>query len=300
MVPWKDEKATSRMNKQGSRRKSIQVIAFSFLGVASLSALIVLGLILYFMIAQGSKAISWGFITQFPRHRMTEGGIYPALVGSFYLGAGAVLVAFPLAVSSAIWLSEYARTGWWVRTIRVGVNTLAGVPSIVFGLLGFAFFVKVLGFGVSVLAGAFTLALLILPIIIRSSEEALRSVPRGFREGSLALGATQWHTVRTIVLPAALPGILTGAVLGVSRAVGETAPIMFTAAAFYMAKLPKSPFDKVMALPYHIYVMATESPSYWCTKDLQFGTALVLLGLVLTLNLGVVVWRTRLRRRKKW
>ncbi len=282
------------------RRQVIQTLAFSLLGLASLSAFIVLAVILYFMISQGSKAINWRFLTEFPRNGMTEGGIYPAIVGSFYLAIGSISLAFPLAVSAAIWLSEYARSGLWVRAIRVGVNTLAGVPSIVFGLFGLAFFVKILGLGVSALSGAFTLGLLILPIIIRAAEEALTSVPRGFREGALALGATQWQTVRTVVLPAALPGILTGAILGVSRAVGETAPILFTAVAFYMGRLPQSPFDKVMALPYHIYVMATESPNYWKTKDLQFGTALVLLGLVLTLNLGVVIWRTRLRRRKKW
>ncbi len=278
----------------------VQIMAFVALGSASLLALMVLVLILYFMIAQGSRVIGWKFLTEFPRKGMTEGGIYPALVGSFYLATGAIIVAFPLAVSSAIWLSEYARQSLWVKIVRIGVNTLAGVPSIVFGLLGLAFFVGVLRLGVSLLSGVFTLALLILPIVIRASEEAIRSVPMSFREGALALGATKWQTVRTIVLPSALPGILTGAILGVSRAVGETAPIMFTAVAFYMAHLPKSPFDKVMALPYHIFVMATESPNYWRTKNLQFGTALVLLGLVLSLNLGVVIWRTNLRRRKRW
>ncbi len=287
------------MSKRRNRRMT-QLTAFTLLGLASLLTLSVLTIILYFMIGQGSCVIGWKFLTEFPRKGMTEGGIYPALVGSFYLTAGAIIVAFPLAVSSAIWLSEYARKSLWVRIVRIGVNTLAGVPSIVFGLLGLAFFVGVLKLGVSLLSGVFTLALLILPIVIRASEDALRAVPMSFREGALALGATQWQTVRTIVLPSALPGILTGAILGVSRAVGETAPIMFTAAAFYMARLPKSPFDKVMALPYHIFVMATESPNYWRTKDLQFGTALVLLGLVLTLNLGVVIWRTNLRRRKKW
>lgn len=282
------------------RQRITQMAAFSLLGFTSLSAFIALGVLLYFMISQGERAISWEFLTAFPRHGMTQGGIYPAIVGSFYLATGSIAAAFPLAVATAIWLSEYARTGLWVRMIRVGVNSLAGVPSIVFGLFGLAFFVKILGFGVCALSGALTLGLLILPIIIRAAEEALRAVPRNFREGALALGATQWQTVRTVVLPAALPGVLTGVILGVSRAVGETAPIMFTAAAFYMGHLPRSPFDKVMALPYHIYVMATESPNYWQTKDLQFGAALVLLALVLTMNIGAVVWRTRLRRREKW
>lgn len=288
------------MTKSRIRRQVIQVGAFSLLWLASLSAFIALGVLLYFMISKGSRAISWKFLTEFPRNGMTEGGIYPAIVGSFYLATGAIVAAFPFAIATAIWLAEYARTGWWVRVIRIGVNSLAGVPSIVFGLFGLAFFAEMLGFGVCVLSGALALGLLILPIIIRAAEEALRAVPRGFREGAFALGATQWQTVRTVVLPAALPGILTGAILGVSRAVGETAPIMFTAAAFYMGRLPRSPFDKVMALPYHIYVMATESPNYWKTQDLQFGTALVLLALVLSLNIGAVIWRTRLRRRKKW
>jgi phosphate transport system permease protein len=282
------------------RRTVTQAIAFSLLGVSATIAFLALGLILYYMISQGARAISWGFLTQFPRDLMTKGGIFPALVGSFYLAVGAIVFSLPLAVTAAIWLSEYARGGWVVRVIRIGVNTLAGVPSIVFGLVGLAFFVNVLGIGVSVLAGALTLALLILPILIRASEEALSAVPDAFREGALALGATRWHAVRTVILPAAVPGVLTGMVLGVSRAVGETAPILFTAAAFSMSRLPSSPFDRVMALPYHIYVMATESPSYWKTKDLQFGAALVLLGLVLTMNLGAVIWRTQARRRKRW
>jgi len=282
------------------RRRLAQRIAFTLLTISTLSAFLALGAILYTMLANGASALSWEFLSQFPRKMMTEGGIYPALVGSFYLTAGAVIVALPFAMASAIWLSEYSRGGLWVRVIRVGVNSLAGVPSIVFGLLGLAFFVKVLGFGVSVLSGALTLALLILPILIRASEEALQAVPMNFREGALALGASKWHAVRTVVLPSAIPGILTGLVLGVSRAIGETAPIMFTAAAFYMTRLPEALSDKVMALPYHIFVMATESPNYWRTRDLQFGAALVLLGMVLVMNLGAVTWRARVRRRKQW
>jgi len=290
----------AEVSVRSRRRAAAQAIAFSLLGLSSAVGFLCLGGILFVMIAEGSGALSWAFLTEFPRRMMTEGGIYPALVGSFYLTVGALLSAIPFAIASAIWLSEYARGGRWVRAIRVGVNTLAGVPSIVFGLLGLAFFVKVLGFGISVLSGALTLGMLILPILIRAAEEALDAVPMSFREGALALGATQWRAVRTVVLPSAVPGILTGAVLGVGRAVGETAPIMFTAAAFYLGRLPRSPFDKVMALPYHIFVMATESPNYWRTRDLQFGTALVLLGLVLAMNLGAVTWRARARRRKPW
>jgi phosphate transport system permease protein len=291
----------AQIASEGQRRKRIvQRVAFSLLTLSTVSAFVALGAILYSMIANGASALSWEFLVEFPRKMMTEGGIYPALVGSFYLTVGAVLLSLPFAVASAIWLSEYSRGGLWVRIIRVGVNSLAGVPSIVFGLLGLAFFVKVLGLGVSLLAGALTLALLILPILIRAGEEALQAVPMSFREGALALGATKWHAMRTVVLPSAIPGILTGVILGVSRAIGETAPIMFTAAAFYMSRLPETLSDKVMALPYHIFVMATESPNYFKTRNLQFGAALVLLGMVLLMNLGAVTWRARVRRRKQW
>ena len=286
---------------EGQRRKrAAQRIAFTLLTLSTVSAFIALGAILYSMIANGASALSWDFLVEFPRKMMTEGGIYPALVGSFYLTVGAVLLSLPFAVASAIWLSEYSRGGLWVRVIRVGVNSLAGVPSIVFGMLGLTLFVKVLGLGVSLLAGALTLALLILPILIRAGEEALQAVPMSFREGALALGATKWHAVRTVVLPSAIPGILTGLILAVSRAIGETAPIMFTAAAFYMSRLPETLSDKVMALPYHIFVMATESPNYFRTRNLQFGAALVLLGMVMVMNLGAVMWRARVRRRKQW
>jgi phosphate transport system permease protein len=291
----------AQIASEGQRRKrTVQLVAFALLTLSTVSAFLALGAILYSMIANGASALSWEFLVEFPRKMMTEGGIYPALVGSFYLTVGAVLLSLPFAVASAIWLSEYSRGGLWVRVIRVGVNSLAGVPSIVFGLLGLTLFVKVLGLGVSLLAGALTLALLILPILIRAGEEALQAVPMSFREGALALGATKWHAVRTVVLPSAIPGILTGLILGVSRAIGETAPIMFTAAAFYMSRLPETLSDKVMALPYHIFVMATESPNYFKTRNLQFGAALVLLGMVMVMNLGAVMWRARVRRRKEW
>lgn len=291
----------AQVTTEGRRRKrAAQRIAFTLLTLSTVSAFLALGTILYSMIANGASALSWHFLVEFPRKMMTEGGIYPALVGSFYLTVGAVLLSLPFAVASAIWLSEYSRGGLWVRVIRVGVNSLAGVPSIVFGMLGLTLFVKVLGLGVSLLAGALTLALLILPILIRAGEEALQAVPMSFREGALALGATKWHAVRTVVLPSAIPGILTGLILAVSRAIGETAPIMFTAAAFYMSRLPETLSDKVMALPYHIFVMATESPNYFRTRNLQFGAALVLLGMVMVMNLGAVMWRARVRRRKQW
>lgn len=281
------------------KRRLTQVIAFSLLTVAILGVLVALGTILVFILARGAGAISWEFLTTFPRRAMTEGGIFPALVGTFYLALGTLIFSLPLGVSAAIYLVEYARQGPLVRVIRMAVNNLAGVPSVVFGLFGLAFFVKALGFGISILSGSLTLALLVLPVIIRASEEALRAVPQEFREGSLALGATKWQTVRRVVLPAGLPGILTGSILALGRAAGETAPIIFTAAVF-SARMPDSILSPVMALPYHLFVMATESIFYEETRPLQYGTAIVLLGLVLTIDLAAIIIRYRLRRRRRW
>ena len=228
---------------------------------------------------------------------MTQGGILPCIVGTLYLSLGAIAVALPIGVASAIYLHEYARPGRLVRVIRLGINNLAGVPSVVFGLFGLAFFVTWLKFGVSILAGALTLGALSLPVIIGASEEALRAVPQTYREASLALGATKWQTIYKVVLPAAMPGILTGAILGLSRAAGETAPIMFTAAVFFTPNLPTSLFDEIMALPYHIYVLATAGTEIEATRHLQYGTALVLIILVLGMNLSAILYRSRLRRR---
>ncbi|MCR4391276.1 MAG: phosphate ABC transporter permease PstA [Candidatus Acetothermia bacterium] len=281
-------------------RKVSQRLAFSLLGLAALGVLVALGAVLAFIAARGASALSWEFLTAFPRRGMTEGGICPALVGTFYLVLGTVIVALPLGVGAAIYLAEYAQDRTWTRIVRIGISNLAAVPSIVFGLFGLAFFVKALGLGVCILSGSLTLALLVLPLIIRASEEALRAVPWEFREGAYALGARRWQVVRTVVIPAAIPGILTGAILAVGRAAGETAPIMFTAAAFYTPRLPRSPLDEVMALPYHLYVMATESTAFWRTRHLQYGTALVLVGLVLALYLWAAVWRARIRKGKRW
>lgn len=228
---------------------------------------------------------------------MTKGGIFPAIVGTFYLTLGAIMVAFPLGVGAAIYLSEYAKGGKIVHIIRIGINNLAGVPSVVFGLFGLAMFVVFFGFGSSILSGSLTLGLLILPVIIQATEEALAAVPASYREASLALGATKRQTIFRVVLPAAFPGILTGAILGISRAAGETAPIMFTAAAFYTPRLPHSIFDEVMALPYHIYVLATAGTHIEETRPIQYGTAFVLISLVLLLNMGAILFRARLRRK---
>jgi phosphate transport system permease protein len=274
-----------------------------FFGVVRLSALIIslalLGILAYIFF-HGFRAITWDFLTLPPKDSMTAGGIMPAIVGTLYLTVGAIAVAMPLGVVSAIYLTEYAKQGRWIRIIRIGVNCLAGVPSVVFGLFGLGFFVVFLKFGSSILAGSLTLGILILPTIIGASEEALKAVPQTFREASLALGISKWSTISRIVLPAALPGILTGAILGVGRAAGETAPIMFTAAAFFTAALPKSIFDEVMALPYHIYVLATAGTNIEMTRPLQYGTVMVLVALVLGIDLIAILIRSSMRRKKRW
>lgn len=268
-----------------------------------LSALIIaaaIGGFLVYIFVNGIGAISWEFLTQPPRDSMTKGGIMPAILGTFYLTAGAIIIALPLGVASAIYLSEYAREGNVIRIIRVGVNCLAGVPSIVFGLFGLGLFVVFLHFGSCILSGALTLGILILPTIIGASEEALKAVPQTFREASLGLGVSKWQTILRIVLPSALPGILTGSILGVGRAAGETAPIMFTAAAFFTAKLPASIFDEVMALPYHVYVLATAGTHIEETRPLQYGTVLVLVALVLGIDLTAIIIRSYMRKNKGW
>jgi len=266
---------------------------------AALIALALGGLIVY-IVLHGWEAISWEFLTEPPRDSMTKGGIMPAIVGTFYLTLGAIFVALPLGIVSAIYLSEYAKQGPLVRVIRIGVNCLAGVPSIVFGLFGLGLFVVFLQFGSCILSGALTLGFLILPTIIGASEEALKAVPATFREASLALGVSKWQTIYRIVLPNALPGILTGSILGIGRAAGETAPIMFTAAAFYTAKLPTSVFDEVMALPFHIYVLATAGTRIEETRAIQYGTVLVLVALVLGVDLIAILIRSYIRKKKRW
>jgi phosphate transport system permease protein len=253
-----------------------------------------------YIVVNGIGAVGWEFLTEHPRDSMTKGGIMPAILGTLYLTAGAIIVALPLGVASAIYLSEYAREGNVIRIIRVGVNCLAGVPSIVFGLFGLGLFVVFLHFGSCILSGALTLGILILPTIIGASEEALKAVPQTFREASLGLGVSKWQTILRIVLPSALPGILTGSILGVGRAAGETAPIMFTAAAFFTAKLPASIFDEVMALPYHVYVLATAGTHIEETRPLQYGTVLVLVALVLGIDLTAIIIRSYMRKNKGW
>jgi phosphate transport system permease protein len=282
-----------------TQRKVIQAMMFSLLRGAVLINGLALAIIVFFLIKNGIGAISWEFLTAKPYDSMTKGGIFPCIVGTLILGVGSMLVAFPLGVASAIYLQEYARPGKTVRIIRLGINNLAGVPSVVFGLFGLAFFVTWCGFGVSILSGILTLGFLSLPVIIGTAEESLRSVPQTYREASLGLGATKWQTISRVVLPAALPGMLTGSILGLSRAAGETAAIMFTASVFYSPKMPASIFDDVMALPYHIYVLATAGTDIEETRPLQYGTALVLIALVFGMNLLAIWYRARIQKKRR-
>jgi len=281
-------------------RRFKQTLGFTLLRFSVFIVFLSLLSLVVFISLKGFKMLSLSFLLEFPRRGMTEGGIFPALIGTLLLSTGAILFALPLGILAAIYLKEYAGAKKWVRIIRIGINNLAGVPSVVFGLFGLAIFVKFFGFGVSVLSGSLTLGILILPVIIRASEEAISSVPSSFKEASFALGATKWQTVRKVVLPTALPGILTGAILSIGRAAGETAPILFTAATFYTRRLPVSPFREVMALPYHIYALMTEGTKPEFQVPIAYGTALVLLLLVFAVNLIAIIIRSRSRRKRKW
>jgi phosphate transport system permease protein len=281
-------------------KKIAQSAAFLVLRLSAVAMIGVLGMILFFVFSRGIRSISWEFLTAMPKNGMTEGGIFPAIVGTCYLVLGAVLVSVPLGVLSAIYTTEYARQGRLMSIIRMATNNLSGVPSVVFGLFGMVFFVKGLNFGPSILAGSLTLALVALPVVIRTSEEALRAVPMGLREASLALGATRWQTIRKVVLPASLSGILTGTILTVGRVAGETAPILFTVAAYFLPRLPHSPFDQVMAMPYHLYVITTSGTQIEKTRPLAYGTAVVLLGMVLLINMTAILLRNRYRKKIGW
>ncbi|HOW43489.1 MAG TPA: phosphate ABC transporter permease PstA [Candidatus Omnitrophota bacterium] len=275
-----------------------QRVAFFFLLLATLLIVIPVGLIVVVIIQKGLPAINWQFLSDMPRQGMRAGGIFPAIVGTLYLVSGAILFALPIGLLAAIYLSEYAKDNLLTRIIKLAIVNLAGVPSVVYGLFGLALFVVFLKFGASILAGSLTLGIMILPVIITTSREALESVPQSFREVSLSLGASKWQTIRHIVLPNAIPGILTGTILGLGRAAGETAPILFTVAAFYLPRLPKSIFDQAMALPYHLYVISTQVPNV--DEKIRYGTAFVLLTLVLFMNLVAIIIRYKFRKKKKW
>jgi phosphate transport system permease protein len=275
-----------------------QNIAFFLLLLATLLIVIPVGLIIAIIIQKGLPAISWQFLSDIPRQGMRAGGIFPAIVGTIYLVSGAIIFALPIGLLAAIYLSEYSKENILNRLIKLAIVNLAGVPSVVYGLFGLALFVVFLKFGASILSGSLTLGIMILPIIITTSREALESVPQSFREVSLSLGASKWQTIRNIVLPNAVPGILTGTILGLGRAAGETAPILFTVAAFYLPQLPSSIFDQAMALPYHLYVISTQVPN--ADEKIRYGTALVLMALVLCVNLAAIIIRYKFRKRKKW
>ena len=282
------------------KRRYKEKLAYLFLISMVVIILSSVFMMFYFIIFRGIKVINWQFLTQMPQKGMTAGGIFPAILGTLYLTIGAICFALPLGTSAAIYLTEYSTQNRLIRIVRIGINNLAGVPSVVFGLFGLAIFVKFLNFGVSILSGSLTLGILILPTIIRASEEALSAVPQSFREASLALGATKWQTIQKVVLPNSISGILTGSILSIGRAAGETAPILFTAATFYTMRLPNSVFSEVQTLPYHIYALLTEGTHPESQVPIAYGTALVLILLVLGLNLIAFTLRNRFRRSKKW
>lgn len=280
-----------------ARKRRQQRVAFALLrGMSVLVALLLL-LIVGYIAVKGAPSLSWEFLTTSPKNGMTEGGIFPAIVGTLCLAAGSMLFAFPVGVMAGIYLGEYVSNGPIKQFIRIMTNNLAGVPSVVFGLFGMSLFVNGLGFGSSILAGSLTLAIMVLPVVIRTTEEALKAVDPAHRMGSYALGATRWQTTRRVVLPQAMPGILTGFVLAVGRVSGETAPILFTAAAYFLTRLPESIFDQVMALPYHLYVLATSGTDIEKSQPAAFGTALVLILLVLLMNMLTGLLRNRLNRK---
>lgn len=280
------------MINEGTKEK----VGFGILFLAAVLVVIPVLLIIWLIVSRGWSALSIEFLFTMPRDGMRAGGILPAIIGTFYLVMASIAFSLPIGVMAAIYLSEYARDNLVTRTINLAIINLAGVSSVVYGLFGLSLFVIFLRFGTSIISGALTLGIMTLPVIITTTREALRAVPKSYREVSLSLGATKWQTIRNSVLPPALPGILTGTVLSIGRVAGETAPILFTVAASYLPNLPRSPFDQAMALPYHLYIIATQIPGI--REDYQYGTALVLVGLVLVINITAVIIRSRYRRRK--
>ena len=279
-------------------RQTSQKVAFAILTGLAVIVVVPIVLVVAYIVAQGIGAISWGFLFDFPREGMKAGGILPAVIGTVVLTIGTAIASIPISVGAAIYLAEYARDTWLTRAIRMAIVNLAGIPSVVYGLFGLGLFVLFLGLGTSIVAGSLTLGLMTMPVVISTAEEALLTVPQRFRVVSHSLGATRWQTVREVVLPNAIPGMLTGVILGLERAAGETAPILFTVAAFYLPQLPSSPLDQTMALPYHLYVISTQVPGM--PLEMQYGTALVLLVMVLGMNLVATIIRSRFRRRRQW
>lgn len=274
-----------KLGNVDTKKRTSQKVAFGIFTLLSYLVVVILFFILGFIIIQGGKVISWDFLTETPAEGMTAGGIFPAIVGTLYLVLGSSLISFPIGIMSGIYMNEYATNGKIIRFIRIMTNNLSGVPSVVFGLFGMSLFVTTLGWGDSIIAGSFTLALMSLPLIIRTTEEALKSIDDSFRHGSLALGATKLQTIRRVVLPMAFPNIITGLILSIGRVSGETAPILFTVAAYFLPQLPESIFDQCMALPYHLYVISTSGTDIEASRGMAYGTALVLIAIVLIVNL---------------
>jgi phosphate transport system permease protein len=279
-------------------RNLVQRFGFGLLMLMAFLTVLPIILVIGYIIVQGAPAISLEFITGYPYGGMRQGGIWPAIVGTFYLTLGTAAFSVPLGVAAAIYLSEYAADNIVTRIIRLAIINLSGIPSVVYGLFGLGLFVFFLKFGTSILSASLTLSIMTLPVIISTSEEALRAVPQAFRTVSISVGATRWQTIRRIVLPEALPGIITGVILGLNRAAGETAPILFTGAAFFLPRLPGSPFDATMALPYHLFVISTQIPEM--PFQIQYGTALVLITFVVTMNMLANFIRSRARARRQW
>ena len=279
-------------------RYQTERIAFMVIGSATLLTVAPIIIVISAIFISGAEAISWEFIVEMPRDGMRAGGIWPAIVGTTYLAIGTGLISVPLGLGAAIYLSEYARESAWTRTIRVAIVNLAGIPSVVYGLFGLGLFVLFLKLGSSIIAACLTLSIMTLPVIISTAEEALRAVPQSFRVESIGMGGKRWQPIRRIELPQAMPGILTGVILGLNRAAGETAPILFTGAAFFLPRLPSSIFDQTMALPYHLFVISTQVPGM--PLQIQYGTASVLLVFVLTMNILAASVRSWQRRKRQW
>ena len=273
-----------------------QIIGFNILRICVGTVILILIIILYDITTKGIGVINWKFLISMPKNGMTEGGILPAIIGTFLVTVITALLSIPLGMGCAIYLNEYAKDTKITRLIRMAIRNLSGVPSIVYGLFGVILFVQVMNLGTCILSAGLTLGLMTLPWTITASEEALKNVPNSYREGALALGATKWQAIKTNVLPYAIPGMLTGTILGLSRAAGETAPILFTGAAFYLPFLPKSLFSQFMALPYHLYIMSTQHHAVSKVRPIAYGTALVLIILVFAMNLCAVIVRYHLRK----
>ena len=286
------------LKSTSSRRNRDQRIGFAALTIISIVTVVPILMIVIYIFVQGISAISWEFLSGFPEDGMRSGGIYPAILGTVILTFGTAIAVIPLGIAAAVYLAEYAVDNSRTRAIRLAIINLAGIPSVVYGLFGLGIFVLAMQFGTSILAASLTLGIMTLPVVISTAEEAMRTVPNEFRVVSVSLGATKWQTIRRIVLPESQPGIITGVILGLERAAGETAPILFTGAAFYLPTLPNTPLDATMALPYHLYVISTQVPGM--PTEIQYGTALVLLVIVLGMNLLATIIRSRARARRQW